>query len=39
MVNDSCSPISQLEEKKKQYTSRDVNRAYHERQFHHINDQ
>ena len=39
MVNDSCSPISQVEEKKKQYTARDVNRAEHERQFYHIIDQ
>ena len=39
MVNDYHSPISQVEEKKKQYTAYDVNRAYHERRFHHINDQ
>ena len=39
MLNDSCSPISQVEEKKKQYTARDVNRADHERRFHHIIDQ
>ena len=39
MVNNYRYPISQVEENKKQYTAYDVNRAYHERQFHHINDQ
>ena len=39
MLNDSCSPISQVEEKKKQYTACDVNRADHKRRFHHIIDQ
>ena len=36
MVNDYRSPISQVEENKKQYTARDVNRDDHERWFHHI---
>ena len=36
MVNDYRSLTSQVEEKKKQYTARDVNRADHEKLFHHI---
>ena len=33
MVNDSRSPIPQVEEKKKQYTSRDLKRADHSKRF------
>ena len=39
MVNNYRSPISQVEENKKQYTTRDVNRADHKRLFHHITNQ
>ena len=39
MVNDSLSPIPQFVEKKKQFTTRDVNRADSARQFHHITAQ
>ena len=39
MVNDSCSPIPQVEENKKQYTTRDVKRADNTRQLQNINGQ
>ena len=39
MVNNYRSPISQVEENKKQYTTCDVNRADHKRLFHHITNQ
>ena len=38
-MNDSQPPIQQVEEKKKQYTTRDVKRDDCVRQFQHINDQ
>ena len=39
MVHDSRSPILQVEEKKKRYTSCDVKRADSARQFQHITSQ
>ena len=39
MVNDSRYLIPQVEEKKKQYTSRDINRDYHARRFQHTDGQ
>ena len=39
MVNDSRSPIPQVEENKKQYTKCDVKRADRARQFQHITGQ
>ena len=38
-VNNSWSPIPQVEENKKHYTYRDVNRDYQPRQFQHITGQ
>ena len=38
-VNNSPSPIPQVEEDKKQYTTRDVKRANRARHFHHITGQ
>ena len=39
MMNDSQSTIQQVEEKKKQYTARDVKRADRARRFKHTTDQ
>ena len=39
MVNDSRSPIPQVEEKKKQYTACDVKRDGHARRLQHITGQ
>ena len=36
MVNDSYSPIPQVQDKKKRYTTRDIKRADRERQFQNI---
>ena len=39
MVNDSRSPIPQVEKKTKQYTTRDVKRSYRARLFQNITGQ
>ena len=39
MVNELRSPIPQVEGNKKQYTTRDLNRADRASQFHHITGQ